>query len=36
VGTNAGLAYIDADVPCPHLEELRWRRPESHAYLQAV
>ena len=36
VGTNQGFAYIDADVPCPHPEEERWKNPESGEFFYNI
>ena len=36
VGTNQGFAYIDADVPCPHPEEKRWKNPVSGEYFTDI
>ena len=36
IGTNRGFAFIDAEVPCPHPEEERWRNPESGEYFTNI
>ena len=36
VGTKNGFAYIDADVPCPHPEEHRWRRAKTGQFFTDI